>query len=188
MTAYRLFATAFKLRAVLLLPVLVVICLCTRGEYENDLVLWPLGLLIYLPGVVVRVWSQSHLKYRLSGARALAMDGPYAHVRNPVYLANIAILAGLTVLCELLWMVPFVVAWATVVYALAVRFEEIRLRKRCGALYMDYCARVPRWLPQFAALKNHTHATQVALARAAGVEWHTTLFLVFPVAKELLCH
>jgi protein-S-isoprenylcysteine O-methyltransferase Ste14 len=186
MTAYRLWATVFKLRAILLLPLLVIVCLCTRWECEDDWVVWPLGLLIYALGVALRVWSQIHLKYRLRSEHLLATGGPYAYVRNPVYLANIAIFVGITVLCELIWMIPLVLAWTIMVYSLAVRFEETRLRKRYGSAYEDYCRRVPRWSPHHSASRSLARHQTLTLVRAAAVEWHTPLLLVLPLAKELI--
>jgi hypothetical protein len=72
--------------------------------------------------------------------------GPYAIVRNPLYIGNLCLWAGLGVL---LW------PWALVAplllgaeYLFIVRWEEHNLRSQLGAPYDAYCARVSRWLPR----------------------------------------
>lgn len=73
--------------------------------------------------------------------------GSYRLVRNPMYVGVIALIVGQALLLgrEVLF------AWAAVAWLLFHLFvvleEEPGLRRRFGADYEEYCARVPRWLP-----------------------------------------
>ena len=73
--------------------------------------------------------------------------GSYRLVRNPMYVGVLALIAGQALLLgrEILF------AWAAAAWLLFHGFvlyeEEPGLRRRFGAEYEDYCARVARWLP-----------------------------------------
>jgi protein-S-isoprenylcysteine O-methyltransferase Ste14 len=73
--------------------------------------------------------------------------GSYRFTRNPMYVGVIALIVGQALLLgrEVLF------AWAVAAWLLFHLFvvfeEEPGLRRRFGAQYEDYCARVRRWLP-----------------------------------------
>jgi protein-S-isoprenylcysteine O-methyltransferase Ste14 len=181
-----LYGTFFKLRGLLMLPLLGVMLLVTDWEWENDYAIWPIGLSLFAAGLALRIWSQRHLKYRLRLAEPeLATDGPYRYVRNPVYIGNAALLVGLAILCELVWMIPITLVWVAIVYGLAVRFEEARLLRMFGAQYDAYRARVPGWLPTGVGIHPLALARGASLKRAFAVECHCLLFLLLPLAKEI---
>jgi len=178
-------AVAFKLRGALMVPPIAFLFASKLWEWEYDPGVWLLGLGLFVPGVALRVWAQRYLRYRLRDRKKLAIDGPYTRTRNPVYLGNMLLLAGLCVLCELPWAIPLVVGWAALVYDAAVRFEEGRLAKRYDGEYADYCRRVPRWLPL--RLPATSRIVPVAsLWRAFGVEWQCLLLLIIPIVKEAI--
>lgn len=179
-------AVVFKLRAALMAPLLVVLLLCTLREWERESLLWPAGLALFFVSVGIRVWSQRHLRYRLKNEEGLATAGPFAHVRNPVYLANTLLLVSLTILCEVVWMVPLTVAWCLLVYNLAVRFEEWRLTTRYGDSYLQYCQRTPRWIPRRVTGFLNPEARRASWMRAAAAEWQCMLLLALPIVKECL--
>jgi len=73
--------------------------------------------------------------------------GLYRFTRNPMYVGVLALIVGQALLLgrELLF------AWAAAAWLIFQLFllfeEEPGLRRRFGAAYEDYFARVPRWLP-----------------------------------------
>lgn len=88
----------------------------------------------------------------LTGARMMAVEertdsliiaGPYRHVRNPIYLADILTLAGMGLVVP--WPGTLLV-WLSlaIVYPQVIAFEESRLRDSLGALYQAYIDNVPR--------------------------------------------
>jgi protein-S-isoprenylcysteine O-methyltransferase Ste14 len=79
---------------------------------------------------------------------ALVVGGIYRHVRNPMYLAVIAIILGQAVLFA---------SWAVLVYGFVAAatmasfvrlYEEPTLLARYGRSYEEYRHNVPGWLPR----------------------------------------
>ena len=73
--------------------------------------------------------------------------GSYRFTRNPMYVGVLALIVGQALLLGR----EILLAWAAAAWLIFQLFllfeEEPGLRKRFGAAYEDYCARVPRWLP-----------------------------------------
>ncbi len=77
----------------------------------------------------------------------LVTDGPYAIVRNPMYLGHLLFLAGLAlVFRSRLGAVIFAgtAAW----YQQRAQEDESKLAARFGDEYEAYRRRVPRWIPR----------------------------------------
>jgi protein-S-isoprenylcysteine O-methyltransferase Ste14 len=78
----------------------------------------------------------------------LVVGGLYRYVRNPMYLAVLAVIVGLALA---LWQ-PWLLVYAAVValsFAVFVRvYEEPTLTRKYGAEYEAYCMTVPRWVPR----------------------------------------
>ena len=158
---------------------------CFVGEYEDDVVIWPLGLLLFGAGWALRVWAQKHLGYRLKIKRTVTTSGPYALVRNPIYIGNTLVILGTVVMSEVLWMVPVTVLWCTMVYSLVVRYEERLLAAKYRGEYLDYLVAVPRWLPRLARPQGTAHfqssARQILLA-----ELYVVFIIAAPLAKKFI--
>jgi protein-S-isoprenylcysteine O-methyltransferase Ste14 len=78
----------------------------------------------------------------------LVVTGLYRHVRNPMYVAVVAIILGWA-----LWFGSAVLfAYAVVVWlgftAFVLVYEEPTLRATFGNQYETYCANVGRWIPR----------------------------------------
>lgn len=179
---YLLYGFFFKTRGLMTGLLLFAMFLTTRGNSGSDILNWAIGLPLFTAALLLRIRSQQYLRYRLRDRTDLAMAGPYAHVRNPVYIANITGLAALCVLCALYWMVPIAVAWAALVYHLSVRFEEMRLARFHGELYRRYVERVPRWIPRRCPAMDAGNG-RAGFWRAARVEWQNLLLLFVPLGK-----
>lgn len=131
-------------------------------EVELESLIWPLGVALVLAGAALRLWSISHLgrsaRTRKDKARQLVTTGPFSFCRNPIYLANIIVAAGVVVLCETLWYLPICLAFFFCFYSLVVRYEENLLLQRFSAQYAAYAQRTPRWIPRI-SLKSCGKAT-----------------------------
>lgn len=173
----------YRVRGLLMVPPMILITLITWGECENELCIWGIGGATFILGLALRVWAQMHLHYRLESKKTLTTTGPYACVRNPIYIANTAMLAGACMLAELFWFVPVQVLYCAAVYALVVRHEEARLAAKYGAPYREYLASVPRWFPR---LRPLARATDMGLYFVPSllVEAHNLLLLVPFLVKE----
>ena len=104
--------------------------------------LWP-GFAVSMFGELIQLWSFASL----DKDRDLACNGPYALVRNPMYLGRFFILLGALMLVGNIWLLLIyaVVYWFYMVNR--VGREEERLRAALGAPYADYCAHVRPFLP-----------------------------------------
>ena len=87
-------------------------------------------------------------------ADTLVISGIFSHCRNPLYLGNLMIVFGLTLMHNnytvfLLCTVFFLVSYIAIVMA-----EERFLRGKFGQEYDDYCSQTSRWLFRFKGLAN----------------------------------
>jgi protein-S-isoprenylcysteine O-methyltransferase Ste14 len=137
----------YRFRGYFIPPPLIFAFLCFRYETEAEFI-WPIGIGLLLFGVVLRIWAQQHLHYRLKVHKRLTMTGPYSFVRNPIYIGNIMISCGAIVLSELLWLVPITFIYCLGIYSIVVRYEEHHLLSKYGESYRKYMEEVPRWIPK----------------------------------------
>ena len=77
---------------------------------------------------------------------ALVMNGVFALSRNPIYLADAVILAGLYLHWDAVIALPLIAVFMIVITRRFIRPEEARLSGLFGEIYDDYRARTRRWL------------------------------------------
>jgi protein-S-isoprenylcysteine O-methyltransferase Ste14 len=80
------------------------------------------------------------------GAEHLVTRGPFSFSRNPIYLANTFITAGIGLLAGIIWFLPLALIAAYLTQHLAVRREEAHLEARFGKAFRDYSKKVRRWI------------------------------------------
>jgi protein-S-isoprenylcysteine O-methyltransferase Ste14 len=102
-----------------------------------------IGLPVAALGLALRAWAAGHLEKN----RALAESGPYAYVRNPLYIGTLAVAAGF-VLASRQWVLGVLFAAVFVlIYLPVVELEEQHLRALFPE-YAEYARRVPRLWPR----------------------------------------
>lgn len=102
-----------------------------------------IGLPVSILGLVLRAWAAGHLEKNTT----LADGGPYAHVRNPLYIGTLLTAAGL-VIASRRWELGVLFAIVfLLIYLPVVELEEQHLRKLFPD-YADYARRVPKLLPR----------------------------------------
>ncbi len=79
-------------------------------------------------------------------ASTLISNGLYARSRNPIYLADAIILAGLCLRWDVLPGLILVPVFAQVIQRRFIHGEEARLLDAFGPDFEAYCARVRRWI------------------------------------------
>jgi len=177
----------FKQRGKLLVLPLLAAVFVRYHETESDALVFGLGGAIFAIGLLLRVWAQMHLHFRLRTAMQLTLTGPYAYIRNPVYAGNILMAGGLCVGSELIWMAPLVALWCILFYAFVVRYEEAFLLERYGAAYAAYLERVPRWLPRLRGSRQAEGGSALAfLYPSLRIECLTLFWWIPFVLKEVL--
>jgi protein-S-isoprenylcysteine O-methyltransferase Ste14 len=101
-----------------------------------------LGAAVAALGVFLRAMASGHVKKN----EELAMTGPYAYCRNPLYLGSIIIAIGFAIASRDVWVAVGIVVLFTLIYVPVIRSEEAFLRQRFAS-YADYAQSVPRLLP-----------------------------------------
>lgn len=82
-----------------------------------------------------------------SGAASrLVVHGPYRYSRNPMYVSLVAAYLGLAMYLRAPWALPLMALPLLQLERVMIPFEESRMHALFGQAYLDYRARVRRWL------------------------------------------
>ncbi len=116
------------------------------------------GAAIAAAGIIIRAAASGHLRKD----RELAVSGPYARTRNPLYFGSAFLAAGFIVAGHS-WIAGALVAvYFGVFYYAVMRNEERDLRARFGPAFDEYASRVPLFFPGIRSWRGD--------AAAAGAE------------------
>ena len=146
----------FKYRSYTPLPFIVVMLI-----YENANI-WSLisGFIIVIIGESIRLWGVSWAGSETRttdkpGGSYLVISGPFAHLRNPLYLGNILIYAaiGLMSFAIFPYLQIFALAFFFVQYYFIIKSEEGFLIKEYGDQYIEYSKNVRRFIPRVTSYK-----------------------------------
>jgi protein-S-isoprenylcysteine O-methyltransferase Ste14 len=155
-----------------------------------------LGLPLALAGEAIRCWAVGYSGTTTRAANvtapSLVTAGPYAYVRNPLYLGNFVTAAGFALAftgrnspLDRLGLITASLGTMLAVYATIVPHEERYLRATFGARYDEYASRVPRALPLrspngpqhgtydpavIASAESRTFVTFALVAAALGIK------------------
>ena len=131
-------AVAAKTRVAVSITLAIGACWLSNPTLESLFVGWPVAF----AGIALRAWAAGHLRKN----QQLAVSGPYAYVRNPLYIgsllsavglgicANDAVLLAGILVVFLLWFLP------------VVGEEEDHIRKILPG-FREYESRVRRFVP-----------------------------------------
>jgi len=118
-----------------------------------------LGLPLAFAGEALRAWAVGYSGVTTRGstvyAPALVTAGPYAYVRNPLYVGNLVTALGFAIAftgrnaaATRTALIAGAVGTMLAVYAVVVPHEERYLRDAFGAAFDAYVAVVPRIVPR----------------------------------------
>lgn len=115
------------------------------------------GILLALH-LAARLWACRYIRgaarvhaRKSQERKVLVTGGPFSLVRNPLYVANTAGIAGACLLFGPAWFAVVAGVASATWYALVVRWEETILARLYGDDYRAYCALVPRFVPRLRA-------------------------------------
>jgi len=148
------------------------------------------GLALETMGEALRLWSVRHIgtisRTRAQRIGPLITSGPYAFVRNPLYVGNWCLWTGVVICSGVLWMLPIVWLVFGLQYTLMVAHEERLLHERHAA-YEAYRQAVPGWIPR---VLGRSPATDDSAMRAPWgavlVSERSTLLAIVLMAALLL--
>jgi protein-S-isoprenylcysteine O-methyltransferase Ste14 len=108
-----------------------------------------IGGAVALVGLSLRAWASGHIR---KNAR-LAVSGPYAHTRNPLYLGSFVLGLGFTVAASsslplLLLLGGLFASLFLGIYWPVMRVESATLAEMFGEEYREYAAAVPLLFPR----------------------------------------
>jgi len=123
----------------------------TQRAYQVVRGIFAAGSLAVAAAALLRSWAEDYLHSSVVHDSALhsenlVADGPYRYVRNPLYLGNILMAAGLGTMASRAGFFFIPIGMTLVVYRLILR-EEAGLAESQGAGFRRYCDAVPRLLP-----------------------------------------
>ncbi len=163
---------------------------CGWGGWEGGPLPWIWGFALLVVGTWLRIWSIRYIggAARTKGKKAkrLIVSGPFAYVRNPIYIANFFVFSGFILLCGLPWFLPLALGFLFIQYSLIVTFEEDLLKEKFGQPYLDYLKEVPRWIPKLRRRSGPSPQSPYPLGRVLRWERGGILNLVLMVGLAIL--
>jgi protein-S-isoprenylcysteine O-methyltransferase Ste14 len=155
---------------------------------------WPIiiGLFITVFGQAIRA-ATIGLKYIIRGgkdrkvyAEELVTEGIFNHCRNPLYVGNILMLAGVGVLSNSLLYVAIMLPLFLFIYQAIVLAEENFLRNKFGQVYDAYCKKVSRWLINPVGLGKTFSSMQFKWRRYILKEYNTICVWLIGIVLVIL--
>jgi protein-S-isoprenylcysteine O-methyltransferase Ste14 len=119
-----------------------------------------IGISVALLGLALRAWAAGHLAKN----QRLATSGPYAHVRNPLYVGTLAVGFGFAIAGGGLLIGAALVLFFILWYLPVVEEEERHLAKILPG-YDDYRRRVPQLWPALSPRFSGGEAFRFSLYR-----------------------
>ncbi len=116
---------------------------------QPDAMSLAVGLPLSALGLTLRAWAAGHLEKNL----ALTESGPYARVRNPLYIGTLTVAAGFAVAARRWELGVLFAAVFLLVYLPVVELEEQHLCKLFPE-FEEYARRVPRLLPRLSSVPS----------------------------------
>lgn len=145
-------SNVFKYRSYTPIPFLLLMVIFQQPTINTILI----GLLFVILGEFFRLWGVSYAgsETRTTGSVGgtyLVISGPYAHVRNPLYLGNILLYCGVGIMSNALFPYLLIVAFLFfyLQYRIIINEEEGYLIKAFGDSYAKFKFNVPRLIPMF---------------------------------------
>ncbi len=144
------------------------------------------GVGIAAVGLLVRAYAAGHLRKH----KQLAISGPYAYTRNPLYVGSVLLAAGFSVASHSWISSGLLAAYLIVFYPVVIRREQTELKTLYGGAFDEYASRVPAFWPRLSSAKssgecfswtlyrqNREYQAAIGLAVAMAILW---LLMLWP--------
>jgi protein-S-isoprenylcysteine O-methyltransferase Ste14 len=126
--------------------------------------------IVLIAGLLVRAVASGHIRKNAE----LATTGPYAYVRNPLYLGSILIAIAFLIAARNWWIALAACAMFAFIYIPVIRAEEKYLRSIFPG-YADYSAQVGRFWPRLTPYRA-SFLDRAASGEAAGSGFSAALY------------
>ena len=183
----------FKNRSYTPLPLAFAIIFFSKPSGSATIV----GFLLVFVGEIIRLNGVHHAggatRTRKVGAPALCTSGPFGYVRNPLYLGNIIIYAGVVFMAggPFMWeLLGITVAFFFLQYGLIISLEEEILAGKFGDEYRLYLTTVPRFIPRTTSWSGYNKTSPLTWEKTLHTERRTfqvvAIFFLFIIAKATI--
>jgi protein-S-isoprenylcysteine O-methyltransferase Ste14 len=138
------------------------------------------GVGVAILGLLLRGYAAGHLRKH----KQLAISGPYAFTRNPLYLGSVLLAAGFSVASDSWISALLLAAYLAIFYPVVIRREESELRAHYGAAFVEYASKVPAFWPRLSPAvasterfswplyrQNREYEAAIGLAVAMSILW-----------------
>jgi protein-S-isoprenylcysteine O-methyltransferase Ste14 len=139
-----------------------------------------IGLAVGLTGQLLRAVTIG-LEYIIRGGRhrqvyaeKLMQGGIFAHCRNPLYVGNFLILAGVGLASNSVLFLSVAIPFFVIAYWAIIAAEENYLRNKFGPEFDDYCGRVNRLIPNLSGLRQTLSGMRFNWRRLITAEYGST--------------
>lgn len=138
------------------------------------------GAGIAVLGLLLRGYAAGHLRKH----KQLAISGPYAFTRNPLYLGSVILAAGFSVASHSWISTLLLAAYLAIFYPVVIRREQTELKTLYGAAFEKYASQVPAFWPRLSPAmasterfswalykQNREYEAAIGLAVAMAILW-----------------
>ena len=105
---------------------------------------------IALLGVAIRAWASGHLRKNAE----LAISGPYAYTRNPLYFGSFILALGVVICGGSWWLALLLLGFFLAVYVPVMQAEAAHMHELFPRDFPAYEQHVPLFLPRLTAWKK----------------------------------
>lgn len=117
------------------------------------------GGIVALCGLLIRAWASGHIRKNEN----LAVSGPYAFTRNPLYLGSFFLGLGFAIASGVWWIgIGFAILYLGI-YFPVMRVESEDLTRIFGEEYKKYAEKVPLFFPLPTSYKASDEKFDLAL-------------------------
>ena len=159
-------------------PIPLAIIILTFASLKIELL--PIGVILVVTGELLRLngvrYAGGETRTLKVGASALCSSGPFAYLRNPLYLGNMIIYAGMVLIAggEFVWiLLPVTLTFFFLEYGLIISLEEETLRKKFNEEYGEYLSMVPRLIPRVSPWKGGSETVPMTIEKTLRTEKRT---------------
>ncbi len=174
--------------ALILGPLAITALISTPFIQDGSLLDWAMdgvAFSLYLAGLTFRFWATLYVGGRKNSV--VVAEGPYSVCRNPLYLGSflLAVASGLFIKS---WAFAVGILYVSLRYILIrVPAEKKQLKERHGEHYVQFCRRVPRFIPSFSLFHTPPEIT-VSIKKLWRECQRQFPWIWIPLVGELIAH
>ncbi|WP_338813126.1 isoprenylcysteine carboxylmethyltransferase family protein [Bernardetia sp. Wsw4-3y2] len=164
-----------------LFPVFYVLLFLPFPRITQDYILiFCIGLGITFIGQLIRMLTIGMVyiirggKNRRIYAEGLVTEGLFSHSRNPMYVGNVSMIIGMSILSNSVFAIPVMIPLFIFIYQAIIRAEENFLRDKFGTAFDEYCTAVNRWFPKLKGIVDTFKKNDFDTKKVFFKEYNTT--------------